>query len=294
MMFHFTVNGAAQQTDKNERILTYLRETLRLTSVKNGCSEGACGTCMILVDGKATKSCVLTTERAEGKSIVTVEGFTPREKNVYAYAFVSCGAVQCGFCTPGMLISAKGLIDANPNPTREDAKLAIRNNICRCTGYKKIIDAILLAAQILRENAAVPTVEFTGKVGENFYRVDAESKALGTAKYADDIKMPDMLYGSAVRSAYPRARVTAIHTEAAKALPGVACVLTAAELPGAKIVGHLKHDYDVLIGVGQETHFLGDGIALIAAETPEILEAAKKLVTVEYEELPPVLSVADA
>ncbi|MEG1550609.1 MAG: 2Fe-2S iron-sulfur cluster-binding protein, partial [Ruthenibacterium sp.] len=114
-MFHFTVNGAAQQTDKNERILTYLRETLRLTSVKNGCSEGACGTCMILVDGKATKSCVLTTERAEGKSIVTVEGFTPREKNVYAYAFVSCGAVQCGFCTPGMLISAKGLIDANPN-----------------------------------------------------------------------------------------------------------------------------------------------------------------------------------
>ncbi|MEG1640824.1 MAG: selenium-dependent xanthine dehydrogenase [Ruthenibacterium sp.] len=293
-MFHFTVNGTAQQTDKNERILTYLRETLRLTSVKNGCSEGACGTCMILVDGKATKSCVLTTERAEGKSIVTVEGFSAREKNVYAYAFVSCGAVQCGFCTPGMLISAKGLIDANPNPTREEAKFAIRNNICRCTGYKKIIDAILLAAQILRENAAVPTVEFTGKVGENFYRVDAESKALGSAKYADDIKMPTMLYGSAVRSAYPRARVKAIHTEAAKALPGVACVLTAAELPGAKIVGHLKHDYDVLIGVGQETHFLGDGIVLIAAETPEILEAAKKLVTVEYEELTPVLSVAAA
>ena len=115
-MFEMMVNGAAVRAQRDEKLIVFLRETLGLTSVKNGCSEGACGTCMVLVDGKATKACVLKTSKCAGKSIVTCEGLSPRERDVYAWAFTSCGAVQCGFCTPGMVISAKGLIDAVPEP----------------------------------------------------------------------------------------------------------------------------------------------------------------------------------
>ena len=146
-----TVNGIQLSVDQNQKLLPFLRDTLHLTSVKNGCSEGACGTCMVLIDGKATKACVQQTDKLDGKAIVTVEGLSPREKDVYAYAFAVSGAVQCGFCTPGMVISAKGLIDKNPAPTRADVKEAIKNNICRCTGYKKIEDAVLLSAKVYRK-----------------------------------------------------------------------------------------------------------------------------------------------
>ncbi|MEG0338418.1 MAG: selenium-dependent xanthine dehydrogenase, partial [Oscillospiraceae bacterium] len=293
-MYTFIVNGKEVNTEKDEKILGFLRDTLFLTSVKNGCSEGACGTCMILVDGKAVKSCVLTTAKAVGKSIVTVEGFTPREKEIYSYAFVEAGAVQCGFCTPGMLISAKGLIDVNPAPTRAEVKAAIRMNICRCTGYKKIADAILLAAELLRTNASVPSVEFTGRVGENFYRVDAKDKALGVAEYCDDIHITGMLHGSAVRSEYPRAKVLSIDVSEARKVKGVKAVLTAKDLPGNAKVGHLKKDYDVLIPEGGITHFLGDAIVLVAADSKEALAQAKALVHIEYEELPAIFTAKDS
>ena len=199
-MYTFIVNGKTVSTERDERLLTFLREELGLTSVKNGCSEGACGTCMILIDGKATKACVQKTSKMEGKRVITCEGLTDREKDVYAYAFTHCGAVQCGFCTPGMVMSAKGLIDANPNPTRDEVKFALRNNICRCTGYKKIEDAVLLAAKMFREGTEAPHETFTGKIGENLPRVDAPAKAIGTAEYTDDIRMDGMIYGGAVRS----------------------------------------------------------------------------------------------
>lgn len=293
-MFRFVVNGQAVLAQSDEKLLTYLRETLGLTSVKNGCSEGACGTCMVLVDGKATKACILTTARANGKSIVTAEGLTPREKDVYGYAFAHAGAVQCGFCTPGMVISAKGLLDTNPAPTPLEVKEAIKSNICRCTGYKKIEEAILLAAKLLRESTPVPKHDFTGVIGENLHRVDAATKALGIAEYTDDIRLAGMLYGGAVRSGHPRALVKNIDVRAAAALAGVAAVITAADLPGKQKIGHLKKDYDVLVPIGKETHFAGDAIVLIAAESRAVLEEAKKLVEVEYDVLPPVLSCQQA
>lgn len=293
-MFRFVVNGQAVLAQSDEKLLTYLRETLGLTSVKNGCSEGACGTCMVLVDGKATKACILTTARANGKSIVTAEGLTPREKDVYGYAFAHAGAVQCGFCTPGMVISAKGLLDTNPAPTPLEVKEAIKSNICRCTGYKKIEEAILLAAKLLRESTPVPKHDFTGVIGENLHRVDAAAKALGIAEYTDDIRLAGMLYGGAVRSGHPRALVKNIDVRAAAALAGVAAVITAADLPGKQKIGHLKKDYDVLVPIGKETHFAGDAIVLIAAESRAVLEEAKKLVEVEYDVLPPVLSCQQA
>ena len=150
-MASFIVNGHPVTVEKNQKLIRYLRDTLHLTSVKDGCSEGACGTCHVLIDGKPTKACVPQTDKLEGKTIVTVEGLSDWEKQVYVFAFGEAGAVQCGFCIPGMVISAKALLDVNPDPTREEAAFAIRNNICRCTGYVKIIDGILLAGKIFRE-----------------------------------------------------------------------------------------------------------------------------------------------
>ena len=289
-MATFTVNGQTVQAEKNQKLIRFLRDELRLTSVKDGCSEGACGTCHVLIDGKATKACVPSTDKLEGKTILTVEGLSDWEKDVYTYAFGKAGAVQCGFCIPGMVISAKALLDANPAPTREEAAFAIRNNICRCTGYVKIIDGILLAAEILR-TGKLPEEKKTGYgVGERAVRVDVAEKVQGYGKYPDDLYVDGMLYAGAVRSKYPRARVLAIHKEKAEALPGVVGVYTAEDIPGEIKVGHLQQDWDAMIPVGRITHYLGDAICLVAAETKEALEQAKALVEIDYEPLKPVFS----
>ncbi|MEG0597390.1 MAG: 2Fe-2S iron-sulfur cluster-binding protein, partial [Oscillospiraceae bacterium] len=293
-MYLLKVNGQNVTTEEDERLMTFLRENLGLTSVKNGCSEGACGTCTVLVDGKATKACVLKTSKCEGKEILTCEGLTPRQKAVYAHAFTSCGAVQCGFCTPGMVMAAHALLLQNPDPTRDAVVLALRNNICRCTGYQKIEDAVLLAGKLFRENTPVPATTLTGKVGENLYRVDAPAKALGEAEYTDDIRLDGMVYGSAVRSEYPRAIVKSIDITEAAALPGVLKIVTAADLKGEIKVGHLKRDQWVLVPIGGEVHFCGDPIVLVAAETPETMNQAKALVKIEYDVLPPILSLEEA
>ena len=289
-MATFTVNGQSVTVEKNQKLIRFLRDTLHLTSVKDGCSEGACGTCHVLIDGKPTKACIPQTDKLEGKTILTVEGLSDWEKQVYTFAFGEAGAVQCGFCIPGMVISAKGLLDVNPDPTREEAAFAIRNNICRCTGYVKIIDGILLAAEIFR-NGKLPEEEKTGYgVGERAVRVDVAEKVQGYGKYPDDLYVDGMLYASAVRSKYPRARVLAIHKEKAEALPGVVGVYTAEDIPGEIKVGHLQQDWDAMIPVGRITHYLGDAICLVAAETKEALEQAKALVEIDYEPLKPVFS----
>ena len=291
------VNNREIEADGDRKLIDVLRNDLRLKSVKDGCSEGACGTCTVVIDGKATKTCVQKVSRMAGKHVLTVEGLSQREKDVFVYAFGEAGAVQCGFCIPGMVMCGKALIDATPAPSRLEIAAAIRNNICRCTGYKKIIDAIAMAADLLRTGQAIPVRGGYRGVGDPCQRINVKAKVLGIGKYTDDldaVDLPGMCYGSAIRSAYPRAVVKAIHAEKAKALPGVVCVLTADDIPGSVKVGHLKTDWDTLIPVGSTTHFLGDAIALVAAETPEILEQAKKLVDIEYEELPALTCAADA
>ena len=293
-MATFTVNGQTVTVEKNQKLLRFLRDTLRLTSVKDGCSEGACGACMVLINGKATKACVPQTDKLEGKSVLTVEGLSEFEKRAFAYAFGHAGAVQCGFCIPGMVISAKALLDQNPDPTREEAAFAIRNNICRCTGYVKIIDGILLAAEILRKGKLPEEEKGDWHIGSRIPRLDAREKVTGEGKYPDDFYLEGMLYGSTLRSAHPRARVLSIDTREAKALPGVAAVLTAEDIPGENKIGHLKHDQYTLIPVGGLTHYLGDAIALVAAKDSETVEAAKKLIRVEYEVLTPVRNIQEA
>ena len=385
--YTFTVNGIERTTDQNKPLLRYLRDDLKLYSVKDGCSEGACGTCTIVVDGHAVKACVLTTERAAGKSIITVEGLSLREKEAFVYAFGTAGSVQCGFCIPGMVMAGKALIDRDPDPSEKEIKKAIRGNVCRCTGYKKIITGIRRAAAILRGEEEVRQIsQFTGKMmpeqqefisvvgsqydperasgianyenrgastqygmGQNVFRIDVRKKVLGYGKYPDDIgpeyfvpadrpdlimeqtgwtqeeyesaaaegrtetgaticrqdeplcnvctivdpEMPRMAYCSAVRSDYPRAIVKKIHKEKAESLPGVLGVLTAEDVPNNK-VGHIQQDWDVMIAEGDTTRMVGDTICLVVAESPYILEAAKKAVKVEYEPLEPVRSIAEA
>ncbi len=293
-MAEFTVNGRPVTIPENKKLIRYLRDDLHLTSVKDGCSEGACGTCTVLIDDKAVKACLQQTDRLEGKNILTVEGLSDREKEVYTYAFGEAGAVQCGFCTPGMVMCAKALIDANPDPTRDEAAAAIRGNICRCTGYVKILDAVLLAAKIFREGKLPAPSVTDWKVGSSVHRLDVAEKVQGTGKYPDDIYVEGMCYGSAVRSLYARARVLSIDTSRAEALPGVVCVLTAKDIPGKINVGHIKKDQPTLIPVGEITHYLGDSVALVCAKDQETLEEAKKLVEVEYEPLPAVHNPKEA
>ncbi len=294
--YTFTVNGVSRTTHKEEPLLRYLRDELRLTSVKDGCSEGACGTCTILVDGRAVRSCILTTKKAVGKSIVTVEGLSPEEQEAFVYAFGAVGAVQCGFCIPGMVLSGKALLDVNPNPTEAEIKKAIRGNVCRCTGYKKIIEGIALAGAILRgEQHIDPALEEGAAfgVGDRAFRADVRGKVLGTGEYCDDLYLDGMVHASAVRSQYPRARVLNIDASEALALPGVLAVLTAEDVPHNK-VGHIQQDWDVMIARGDITRCVGDAICLVVAETEEILKQAKALVKIDYEPLEPVRTIRDA
>ena len=294
-MATFVVNGRTVTTEKNQKLLRFLRDELRLTSVKDGCSEGACGTCTVLVDGKATRACIMTTDKLEGKTVLTAEGLSDFEKAAYTYGFGEAGAVQCGFCIPGMIMAAKGLLDENPDPTEEEIRFALRNNICRCTGYVKIVEGVKITARILREgHLPDDTEKREWKLGAHVHRVDVAEKVQGYGQYPDDVYMDGMIYASAVRSAHPRAIVKAIHKDEALSLPGVVGVFTAEDIPGQNKVGHLVKDWDTMIPVGGTTHYLGDAICIVAAETQEILEKAKRMVQVEYEVLTPVRSPEEA
>ena len=293
-MARFTVNGQTVTVEKNQKLLRFLRDELHLTGVKDGCSEGACGACTVIVDGETCKACVPDTDTLEGRSVITVEGLTEWEKQVYCYAYAEAGAVQCGFCIPGMVMCSKALLDKNPAPTEPEIRYALRNNYCRCTGYVKIVAAVKLAGQIFRDGVIPAKGADDWKLGSRVQRLDADEKVLGTGKYPDDYYPDGMLYGSALRSKYARARVLSIDTSAAKALPGVVAVLTAEDIPGENKIGHLKHDQYTLIPVGGLTHYLGDAVALVAAEDRETLEKAKKLIKVEYEVLPAVHNPQEA
>ena len=291
----FWVNGTEVTTDQDKSLLRYLRDDLHLNSVKDGCSQGACGTCTVVIDGKAKRACVTKLSKMEGKHVLTVEGLSDEEKEAFVYSFGVKGAVQCGFCTPGMVMSAKALLDETLNPTEDEIKKAIKNNLCRCTGYKKLIEAISLCAAILRGDEKIDEERENGEfaVGSGAFRVDVRRKVLGQSGYVDDIYSDDMCYGSAVRSKYARARILDIDTSEAEKVEGVVGILTAEDVPVNK-VGHLQQDWDVLIAKGDITRTVGDAIVLVCAETREALAEAKKLVKIEFEELPCVHNMEEA
>ena len=293
-MFQFTLNQNAVTVAADKNLLEYLREDVRLTSVKDGCAEGVCGSCSVLVDGKAWRACKLTTAKVHGKHVTTVEGLPPRERDVYAWAFGEVGAVQCGFCIPGVVISAKSLLDHNSAPTPAEVKSAIRYNLCRCTGYTKIERAIHLAAGVLRAGTPPHADDNAGKIGTRTVRVDSTEKLLGTGEFVDDMQVAGMLHGAVLRTKVPRALVKTIDISAAKTHPGVVAVLTAKDVPGDRLLGHIVHDWPVMIAEGEETRYVGDALVVLAAESKEAAREALDLIRVDYEELPPLLSPAAA
>ncbi|MDR1015209.1 MAG: selenium-dependent xanthine dehydrogenase [Coriobacteriales bacterium] len=290
---NITINGVPYDVPSGKSLLRYLRDDLHLNSVKDGCNSGSCGTCTVLINGVATKSCIRKTENLEGAEVLTIEGLSDREKEVYVESFGAAGAVQCGFCIPGMVMSAKALLDANPAPTLEAIKKAINGNICRCTGYTKIEQAILIAAEYFRTGAPVPADTEQGRMSEDCKRSDVAEKVLGTGIFGDDLSFEDMIFAKALRAPCPRAFIKAIDTTKAERHPDCVRVLTAADVPHNKI-GHLKQDWDVMISVGQETRYIGDALALVGSRDRESLDEILALIEVEYEERPPVVSPTDA
>lgn len=286
--FTLNVNGTDHGFDEDLDLLEVLRDKLRIKSAKDGCNQGSCGTCMVLVDGKAVRACTQRTKRLVGKKIVTIEGFSQREKDVFAYTFAKNSAVQCGFCIPGMVISAKALVDTKPQPTRDEVKFAIRTNICRCTGYQQIEDAILDYAQMMRDDAEIPVPDADGRVGSDFFRVDSVEKTLGYGEYVDDLEIEGLVHGRNVFSPCARARINGIDTSEAETMPGVIRVLTATDIPGSRYIGHLAKDWPGMIAVGEETKMKGDTLAIVVAETLAQAEAAAAAVKIDYEELEPV------
>lgn len=292
--FLVKINGNTYETYEDKSLLRFLRDDLHITSVKDGCSQGACGTCSVIVGDAKKLACTQRLSKLKDQEILTIEGLTELEKKAFVHAFSKAGAVQCGFCIPGMVMSGAAIIRKNPNPTKDEIKEGIKQNICRCTGYVKIVEGIKLASEIINGSIEMTTDEHDRvKVGDEFIRIDAHDKVLGIGEYVDDMIFDDMKVASAIRSKYPRARILKIDKSKAEALEGVYGVLTAADVPNNK-VGHIFQDWDVFIAEGDITRSQGDAICLVVAENDKILEEAKKLVEIEYEELEPVSSIAEA
>lgn len=292
-MYHLSINGKDYESAEDKKLLRFLRDDLHLTATKDGCSEGACGTCTVLVDGKKVKACVPKLSTLEGKEILTVEGIPQEEMQVYEHCFAEAGAVQCGFCIPGMVISAKSLLDQNLNPSRAEVKKAIRGNLCRCTGYKKIEDAILMAAGFFRGKKEIPAQPEVLHMNEHFKRIDAAEKVNGSGIFADDIYLPDMLYGKCLYSKYPRALVNRIDVKKARKHPDCVRILLKEDVPCNKI-GHIKQDWDVMRGVGDVTRYVGDALALVVSKRQESLQEILDLIEADLTELVPVTSPYEA
>ncbi|MBI2305612.1 MAG: molybdopterin-dependent oxidoreductase [Chloroflexi bacterium] len=289
----FTLNGRQYETEAetSRSLLHVLREDLDLTGTKQGCDGGECGTCTVLLDGKATMSCLLPISRVAGREVVTIEGLSADgELHPLQEAFMEAGAVQCGFCTPGMILTAKALLDTNPNPSREDIVRRLSRNLCRCTGYIKIIDAIQYAAHLMQGGERRPKAQ--GTIGASVVRIDARDKVLGATRFAADIKMPGMLHSKALRSPHHRARILSIDTSEAKKMPGVEAVLTAQDIPGINCTQSGSAGWPLL--AQEEAVLLGDPVALVAATSEEVAKEALSKVRVDYQPLPAVFNALEA
>jgi len=295
-MITFTLNGKETtfSGDENMSLLNFLRNEKGLTSVKDGCSgQAACGACLVEMNGKPTLACATKMKRVADKPVITIEGFPERVRRTLGRAFVSKGAVQCGFCTPGILARAKILLEANPQPSREDVIKALNVNICRCTGYARIIEAILLAAQALHENREVEWERRTG-IGYSFPKVEAYEKALGTGPYVADMKIDNMCFGALAFSEHPRAVVKKIEVSEAAKRAGVIRIFTGADIPGERYQGLMIKDWPMMVLEGETTRCIGDVLACVVAESEAIARAAVKEIEVDYEVLEPLTEMSEA
>jgi aldehyde oxidoreductase len=296
-MINFILNNepCTYSGDSEKTLLNFLRLDKHITSAKDGCSgQAVCGACTVEIDGKAKLACVIKMKTLEGANIFTTEGFPDYVKDVIAKAFVNKGAVQCGFCSPGFVVRTKVLLQENPNPTIEDIQKAIKPHLCRCTGYKKIEEAIQCACEAVRENKTLEITKTSGKIGISQPKYDAYDTALGFRNFVDDIFLDGMLFAALKFSDYPKAKVLKIDYSDALKIEGVHRVFTAKDIPGDKIIGLISKDQYLFIDEGDTTHYIGDAIAGVVADSDEIARKAVSLIKVEYEVFEPVTDVFKA
>jgi CO/xanthine dehydrogenase Mo-binding subunit/aerobic-type carbon monoxide dehydrogenase small subunit (CoxS/CutS family) len=300
LQFKATINGRkiSRGAKPHQRLLDFIRDDLNLTGNKEGCGAGECGTCSVFVDGTLVKSCLLPIAKAQGATIETVEALAKTgELSVLQKAFHKTGASQCGYCIPGMVMAATAALRTNPFADREEIKERLGGNICRCTGYQKIFDAVELARDV--QNGTLPAAalledeaESGDFIGKNVRRIDTPSKVSGRLKYAGDMTMPGMLHVQVLRSPHAHARIVSIDTSAAEAMDGVAGVITSADVPGEDGFGVFVNDQPVM--AQDRVRYVGEAIAAVAAEDPLTARRALTSIKVVYEPLPAVFDPDEA
>ncbi len=293
----FILNASARavEVDDGTSLLEVLRDRCGVISPKDGCSpQGQCGCCTVIVDGRAVVACAVPAKSAAGKAVLTLEGFSELERDTFADSFIAAGGLQCGFCTPGIIVRAKNLIDKTPDPTDDQINRILSMHHCRCTGYVKIVDSIRLAAKGLRGEALVPSDGRDGRIGTSTPRYEARELALGDRPYIDDLSFPGMLHGAVLLSEHPRALVKRIHTSKAKEVPGVVAIVTAADTPGQRHQGLIYNDWPMFVAEGEETRYVGDVIAAVAAIDRRTARMAAQAIEVDYEVREPITNPEDA
>ncbi len=293
----FILNGVKKSFsgDPEMPLLDYLREHEGITSAKDGCKpQAACGACSVEVDGKARLSCVWKMKRVEGSEVTTIEGMEQKLQDTFAHAFVEKSGVQCGFCIPGIVVQSKVLLDNNPDPSRQDVEKALTPNLCRCTGYKKVIDSVIYAGEAIRNGQTIAKPTGDGKVGTRLPKYNAEKLVLGQHDYVADMKIPGMLHGALKYSDHPRAKILKMDTTKAKSMPGVIKVFTVDDIPGIVTTGLIAQDWPLMLGVGETTRYVGDVLAGVVADTEKQARDAVAEIIVEYEVLKPITDVREA
>lgn len=286
MPVNLTINGkniVADDLDKS--LLHFLREDLGLVGAKDGCSRGQCGTCTVIINGKAIRSCLRKMKSLDGAVVETIEGLANRDVlHPLQIAFLKSHAYQCGFCTPGVILAAKALLDENPHPTDDEIKHALRFNYCRCTGYTQIIDAVRMAVDIIDGKDPGDLFASKGWVGESPVTKNGIERVTGQALFTDDFPLKNALQGRIVFPEYPHAKILSIDTSEALKQPGVIFIATHKDIPGYKYFGQETYPQQIL--AIEKVRFIGDPVAVVYAETTEQADVAKKFIKVEYEVLP--------
>lgn len=292
----FTLNGREVSVPvvAGESLLEVLRHRLLVTSVKDACApQGQCGACLVLIDGQPRTACATPAAKVAGRSVLTADGISTEERQLFADAFQIAAGHQCGFCIPGMIIRIKHLVDSEEAPTRDQIAKALDGHLCRCTGYVKIIDAVELIYRAKR-GEPLPKLEVQGGVGSRLVRYQGAAQVLGDRPYVDDMHFPGMLHGAVTLSPVARGKVIRIDTSKAEALPGVVRVVTAKDVPGERWYGLILHDWPGFVAEGEEVRYVGDVLAAVAAVDVRTAREAAKLIEVEIEALPAVLDPAEA
>lgn len=288
----FELNGQAVTVvcREHETLMETLRERFHLGSIKNGCApQGQCGACLALVDGQPKTTCSKPTTKVHGRRVTTLEGIDEGARERLVRCFASVGGVQCGFCLPAIALHATAFVEHFPRPTREEIAHHFDQNLCRCTGYQKLFDAIELFAAVTRGKAPLPVPAGDGHIGQPLAHPRAKATVLGERPFVADLVVPGLLHGALVLSAHAHARVVRIDVRRAAALPGVSAIVTAEDVPGERWTGLIERDWPVLVAAGEEVRCVGDVLAAIAAEDEHTARAAAALVEVEYEVLAPTL-----